>query len=317
MDVQYLKIDATRLVDFTPESHDAIAGREPVWISIFTEDRSAIVEHLGEVVQDELAARHVLDPGNSTRLRFTEQWAILDFNTVLETQPVETEYITLLIKEGIFITIADRARSNIEEMIAQLKTLPLPGDEGFMHVVYIIFHQLTTENLDAIAIARKQVDKLAETINERPKEVELSDIMDIKRDLGAIAGVIEDEYYSIGFLPELRLRSGAARYRKLIAETARGLEHLKNSVERIEDRLESIQRQYELTLQDLFNKRLSTLTILQAIFVPLTLIAGIYGMNFAIMPELKFEHGYFWVLGLMALIAGCELLYFYKKGWFK
>jgi len=53
-----------------------------------------------------------------------------------------------------------------------------------------------------------------------------------------------------------------------------------------------------LSFQELFNKRLSTITILQAIFVPLTLIAGIYGMNFAFMPELKWEHGYFFDFGI-------------------
>ncbi len=59
------------------------------------------------------------------------------------------------------------------------------------------------------------------------------------------------------------------------------------------------------------------LTVLRAIFVPLTLIAGIYGMNFAFMPELQLKHGYFWVLGLMAVIAIGELWFFHKNGWFK
>jgi magnesium transporter len=53
------------------------------------------------------------------------------------------------------------------------------------------------------------------------------------------------------------------------------------------------------------------LTIFSAFFLPLTFIVGVYGMNFDIMPELRWENGYFFTLGLMLLIS---LAVF---GWFK
>lgn len=51
------------------------------------------------------------------------------------------------------------------------------------------------------------------------------------------------------------------------------------------------------------NEVMKTLTILSGIFIPLTFLAGIYGMNFENMPELKFENGYFILLGIMFVIA--------------
>lgn len=63
------------------------------------------------------------------------------------------------------------------------------------------------------------------------------------------------------------------------------------------------------------NEVMRTLTILSVIFIPLTFIAGIYGMNFDVMPELKTEYGYFVVLGLMALVATLVLVYFKRKKW--
>jgi magnesium transporter len=73
---------------------------------------------------------------------------------------------------------------------------------------------------------------------------------------------------------------------------------------------------YQLLLQKKANKRLNFLTIIQAIFVPLTLLAGIYGMNFQHIPELELQYGYFISLGLMVIIAIAFLWYFYKHGWF-
>ncbi|WP_062106972.1 magnesium/cobalt transporter CorA [Bacillus niameyensis] len=65
------------------------------------------------------------------------------------------------------------------------------------------------------------------------------------------------------------------------------------------------------------NNVMKVLTIITSIFAPLTLIAGIYGMNFENMPELKWNYGYFLILGLMGLIGVSMYIWFKKKGWFK
>ena len=85
---------------------------------------------------------------------------------------------------------------------------------------------------------------------------------------------------------------------------------------RMESKVDGIQSHYELTLQEKATKRLNTLTVVQAIFVPLTFITRIYGMNFILMPELKLEHGYFYIWGIMIVIVLIQLWYFNKKGWF-
>jgi magnesium transporter len=58
------------------------------------------------------------------------------------------------------------------------------------------------------------------------------------------------------------------------------------------------------------------LTVISTIFMPLTFIVGIYGMNFDNMPELRWQWGYFGVLGVMLLIVMVMLYYFRKKKWF-
>jgi len=57
------------------------------------------------------------------------------------------------------------------------------------------------------------------------------------------------------------------------------------------------------------------LTIFSAVWLPLSFIAGVYGMNFENMPELKTRNGYFMTLGVMALVGLSLLLFFWRKGW--
>ena len=69
------------------------------------------------------------------------------------------------------------------------------------------------------------------------------------------------------------------------------------------------------TMSNKMNEVMKVLTIFASIFIPLTFIAGIYGMNFEIMPELKWRYGYFIAWGAMLLVTTLLLIYFKRKKW--
>lgn len=71
------------------------------------------------------------------------------------------------------------------------------------------------------------------------------------------------------------------------------------------------------SMSNKMNEVVTLLTIISSIFIPLTFIAGIYGMNFEFMPELEWHWGYFLCLLLMLSIALLMLFFFWQRGWFK
>jgi magnesium transporter len=64
------------------------------------------------------------------------------------------------------------------------------------------------------------------------------------------------------------------------------------------------------------NEIMKTLTIISVIFIPLTFIVGVYGMNFDNMPELRYHNGYFMVMGFMFLVVIAMIFYFKRRTWF-
>jgi len=64
------------------------------------------------------------------------------------------------------------------------------------------------------------------------------------------------------------------------------------------------------------NEIMKTLTVISAIFIPLTFIVGVYGMNFENMPELKYNNGYYIIISVMFLIGLLMVFYFKKRKWF-
>jgi magnesium transporter len=77
----------------------------------------------------------------------------------------------------------------------------------------------------------------------------------------------------------------------------------------------SLMDMYMTTISNRMNEVMKVLTIISSIFIPLTFLAGIYGMNFEYIPELKYENGYFILLGVMLIIFIGLLIYFKRKKW--
>lgn len=79
--------------------------------------------------------------------------------------------------------------------------------------------------------------------------------------------------------------------------------------------LESLTNIYFSSLSQKMNETMKVLTTVATIFIPLTFIAGIYGMNFANMPELKWKYGYYVIWGIMLTVLAGMVIYFKRKKW--
>jgi magnesium transporter len=94
-----------------------------------------------------------------------------------------------------------------------------------------------------------------------------------------------------------------------------------DTIETYRDLLSGMMDIYLSSVSNRMNEVMKVLTIIATIFMPLSFITGLYGMNFHTeaspwnMPELNWRYGYFSVLGLMALIVLLMLWYFRRKGW--
>jgi len=79
--------------------------------------------------------------------------------------------------------------------------------------------------------------------------------------------------------------------------------------------LEGLANLYYAVQGQKMNEIMKVLTVISAVFIPLTFIVGVYGMNFKYMPELEWKNGYFMILGVMAFIALSLIAVFAKRGW--
>ena len=112
-----------------------------------------------------------------------------------------------------------------------------------------------------------------------------------------------------------RARAGGPRGAALFARRVRPHRAGDRRHRGLRDSLASLMDLYLSVVSNRMNQIMKVLTIIATLFIPLTFIAGVYGMNFKNMPELEWPWGYYITLGLMGMVTVVMLIYFWRKHW--
>lgn len=162
----------------------------------------------------------------------------------------------------------------------------------------------------------QQIEQIEEDIYHNPSSKEFQKIQRIKKELiflrkalyplrDALSKLIKDES---GFIESQNARYFSDIYDHVV--------HLIDSMDTYKDLTTSLMDIHINTLNTKMNEVMKVLTVISTIFMPLTFIVGVYGMNFHYMPEIPWKWGYPVIWGVMILIAAAMLRYFKFKKWF-
>jgi Mg2+ and Co2+ transporter CorA len=153
-------------------------------------------------------------------------------------------------------------------------------------------------------------------ILHQPTKSQLSDILLIRRKLGflenTLAMITAAFTDIINGAVQTKLNKDSLRHIRSLNDR---VTYLKNNVENMHQRVINLREAYNSSLNANLNETIRTLTVIATIILPLTLISGIYGMNFDVMPELHSPFGYYYSLLLMGAVAGGMVIYFKNKKW--
>jgi magnesium transporter len=183
-----------------------------------------------------------------------------------------------------------------------------------------ILHFLVDELLDALFPMLEQIanrlDDLEEAALRDPKPKLLARTFVYRSNLRTIRNQVWPLRHQIRVL--LRQRQQLLGPEALVGfqEMADLVELLFENCELLRHQCDAITQAYAASVGNRMNQVMKTLTILTSIFAPLTFIAGIYGMNFENMPELRWHLGYLYCIVLMAIVSVIQAYWLWRRGWF-
>jgi magnesium transporter len=233
-----------------------------------------------------------------------------------ETQSVESEQISVVLGENFVISFQERIgdvfdpiRERIRNAKGRIRKM------GPDYLMYTLLDAIVDNYFGILEKLGDKIEGMEEVLVSNPTEKTLKQIHYLKREM---------IYLRRSVWPLRELISGIERSESpLIKESTDAYlrdvyDHtiqVIDTVETFRDIVSGMLDTYLSSISNRMNSIMKVLTIIATIFIPLTFVAGIYGMNFVHMPELKWRWGYPAVLLVMAIIAGAMLIYFKRKKW--
>jgi magnesium transporter len=223
--------------------------------------------------------------------------------------------VSIILEKGILFTYRDDDIKTFGETVKKIKANPTLYVNGYQ-ILSTLLETCIDQDADLIENIAKEIaelNKSLKTTNEKVDEEDLLKISSLQSDnmllreniidkQRLLSSLIKSSVFPQEFMGVLRI---------MIKDISSLLEHNKFAFER----LEFLQNTFMGLINIDQNRIIKIFTVATVAFMPPTLIASIYGMNFILMPELQWKYGYFVALLLMIASSLGTLLYFKKKNW--
>jgi magnesium transporter len=231
-------------------------------------------------------------------------------------ESVEYEQISFLLKGNVLVSFQEKTGDIFDSVRKRIKeAMGLIRKRGADYLLYALLDLVIDHYFIILDSFSEKLEDLETELLENPDKTTLNRLHMLRRETLLLRRTVYPIREMIGRFEKLEepLISSSIKVfaRDLYDHTIIVIEN----IEVLRDMTSGLLDLYMNTVSNKMNETIKVLTILSSIFIPLTFIAGVYGMNFKYMPELEIKYGYFVILGVMAVVAIGMLIYLKRKKW--
>lgn len=299
-------------------------GKWPVlWVNVSGLGDEAILLALGEIFGlHRLALADVVNVYQRAKADRYADHMFLVARMLENTHPIQTDQMSMFFGTSFVITFQERPGDCLGPLRERIRGAGgKVRSSGTGYLAYAILDAVVDGYFPILEEFGERLEKLEGEITEEPSRRSIGEIHDVKRDLLTLRRSIWPIREMLGSL--LRESnpyfSGDDRY--YFQDTYDHSVQVIDLLESFRELSSGLMEVYLSSVSNRLNEVVKLLTIFTSIFIPLSFIASIYGMNFDTrvsrwnMPELEWVYGYPFALALMAAVAGGLLYFFRRKGW--
>ena len=234
-----------------------------------------------------------------------------------ENMAADVEQLGLIVKDNFLISFQEKKRGDVFDPVRERlqKAGTKLRQRNVDYLFYVLFDIVVDSYLENLVRLEEFQEKMEDEMMREVARYDLQNIQDLKK-------ILLEHKKAILPLKEIMPRLLRSHKNRIEPDNHKFFmdlqDHVLMAYEMLESQLElhhGIKDMYLNRLNRDMNHVMKVLTIMSTIFIPLTFIAGVYGMNFKNMPELYTEYGYFITVSFMVLLGSSLLLYFKWKKW--
>jgi magnesium transporter len=308
----------TELATFKLNEHTK--GGKKVWLNVHGVHDANLIKQLGDIFSlHPLVQEDILNTQQRPKIDEYEDYVFLETQSFLYDQAnlsMTSEQVSFVLGKHYLLTFQERSTGTFEPVRNRMRTAHAHIRElGVDYLAYALLDSVVDRYFSVLEAVGEDSETLEDKLLSNPTHAELHTIhqlkhvsVELRRAVWPLREVInnltrnESEFFQDTTIPYLR---------DVYDHTVSFIEAL----ESIRDALGGMMDIYMASVSQRVNLEVRALTVVAMLFMPATLIAGIFGMNFVHMPWLEDRDGFWWAIGLMLGIALIMVAIFWRRQW--
>jgi len=290
------------------------------WINVDGLNNTVPIVKLGEHYNlHPLIQEDIVTTNQRPKIDEYEDYLFIVFKMLHYTEEGEfvNEHLSLVLGKNYVITfqeadgdVFDSLRDRLENSKGRIR------NAGADYLMFTILDAVVDNYFSVIETLSAKIELIEDQLFEDHVEKSITqDIQDIKKEILRIRRAVLPLREVINRIEKIDSGLIDSKTKNYIRDLYDHIIQVNESVDIYREMIWGLMDMYMTTISNKMNEVMKVLTIMASIFIPLTFLAGIYGMNFKHMPELQFKYGYYYLLGVMALVFFGMIWYFNRKKW--
>ncbi len=303
---------------------DLIERFDVTWLNVDGLGDTDLIRQLGDMFDlHALTLEDLVHVDQRAKVEAFPSYMFIVARMVYLGEALETEQLSLLVGDGFVLTFQeghpgdclDPVRGRLRNDVGRLRR------SGAGYLAYALIDAVTDHYYPVLARYGEQLDAVEDEVISGVEGDLISRIHDLKRDLSTLKRSIAPQREALATLSRETTPLIDEQTRLHLRDVSDHTVQLVDLIDSYREVASSLVDTYLSLAGHRMNEIMKVLTVIGALFIPLTFITGLYGMNFNSarspynMPELNFRYGYPAVLGVMLLVTVVLLGYFARRGW--
>jgi magnesium transporter len=291
------------------------------WINIVGLHETDILQNIGQNFDfHPLVIEDILNTNQRPKLEIFDDYIFIIMKMIVydvDKQKLNIEQVSIILGKNYVFTFQERRGDVFQPIRDRLKNIKgRLRKNKHDYLMYALMDVIVDNYFKILEDISINIENFEEAVTQSPDQSLIEQIYNIKRELLLLKKSIWPLREIVSSLKKEETDLIASNTEIYLNDLSDHIIQLIEVTETYRDMASGLMDTYMSMVSHRMNEVMKVLTIIATIFIPLTFIAGIYGMNFEIMPELKWKWGYFSVWGVMIIIFIGMLFYFKRKKWF-
>jgi len=300
-----------------------IAAHPVTWVNVDGLGDAQVLQQLGEMFDlHRLALEDVVNAHQRAKAETYGDVQFIVLRMVNSADPLDTEQFSLFLGKNFVLTFQERPGDCLDPVRTRIReTGPRLRSSGPDYLAYALLDATVDGYFPVLERYGNVIEEIESEILHHPKQSVVHRLHELKQDLTTLRRYLWPLREMLSTLSREESPTVSAATQVYLRDCHDHSVQLLELLESFRELATSLMDLYHSSLSQRMNEVIKVLTMISTVFIPLSFIAGIYGMNFDpaaspwSMPELRWRWGYPMALGIMTVVVVYLLFYFRRKGW--